>query len=142
MTNVQPYLLFAGNCEEAIKFYCDVFGGEIQYAMKYKDAPKSQGMDIPANMSDKIMHLNFIICGEQLMASDSGMGPAPVIGNNIHLSVNFDKKTKIDDFFNKLAQGGKVNMPLQNTFWGARFGMLSDRFGVNWMFNQNLEEKV
>ncbi|WP_408095728.1 VOC family protein [Peredibacter sp. HCB2-198] len=141
MLGVQSYLIFNGNCEEAMKHYCDVFGGEVQFVMRYKDAPKNTGMDTPATWGEKIMHANFIIRGVQLMASDSHPGSEVKVGNNIQLSANFPKTDKMDDAFNKLSQGGKVTMPLQNTFWGARFGMLVDRFGNSWMFNQDLGDK-
>ena len=141
MANIQPYLIFNGNCEEAVKFYCSVFGGETQHTTRYKEMPQEaspQGM--PENWGDKILHMNFMIRGEQLMASDSHPGADSNVGNNIQLCVNYDKKTPMDDAFNKLGQGGKITMPLQNTFWGARFGMLVDRYGNSWMFNQMLED--
>jgi PhnB protein len=65
----------------------------------------------------------------------------PVTGNNVQLCLNFEKNEKIDDLFKKIAEGGKITMPLNKTFWGAYFGQLVDKFGVSWMFNQNLEEK-
>jgi PhnB protein len=136
MASIQPFLMFPGNCEEATKFYCDVFGGETQTTMKYKDGP----VDIPENWKEKIMHSTFIIRGDQLMAADSFPGNEPVKGNNINLIVGFDKNSPPDEAFTKLAQGGKVTMALENTFWGARFGQLVDRYGVSWMFNQTLEE--
>lgn len=141
MLGVQSYLIFNGSCEEAMKLYCDVFGGDIQYVMRYKDAPQNPAMDTPLNWKEKVMHANFIIRGVQLMASDSHPGSEIKVGNNIHLCVNYQKDEKMDDSFNKLSQGGKVMMPLQNTFWGARFGMIVDRFGNSWMFSQELEKK-
>ncbi|MBC7537362.1 MAG: VOC family protein [Bacteriovorax sp.] len=136
MSSIQPYLMFSGNCEEAIKFYCDVFGGDVQYSTKYKDGP----MDVPENWKEKIMHTTFIIRGDQLMASDSFPGNDPVKGNNINLFVSFDKNSSPDEIFSKLAVGGKITLALENTFWGARFGQLVDRYGVSWMFNQELEQ--
>lgn len=136
MASIQPYLIFGGNCEEAVKFYCDVFGGETQFMSRYKDTPT----DVPAHWKEKIIHMNFIIRGDQLMASDAHSGQMPQVGNNVHLSVNFKKDEKIDDMFKKLATGGKIIMPLAKTFWGANFGMIEDRFGISWMFNQQIEE--
>ncbi|MDD4974566.1 MAG: VOC family protein [Bacteriovorax sp.] len=136
MSSIQPYLMFPGNCEEAIKFYCDVFGGEIKSSIKYKDGP----MDVPEIWKEKIMHATFIIRGDQLMASDSFPGNEPVKGNNINLSVGFDTKSRPDEAFNKLAKGGRIMMPLENTFWGARYGQLVDHYGVSWMFTQELEK--
>lgn len=135
MTSVQTYLIFSGNCEEAVKHYCDVFGGKIQLTQRYKDGPT----DVSSDWRDKILHLNFIIRGEQLMASDGFPGNMPSIGNNVQISVNFKKDEVIDEMFSKLSHGGRITMPLQNTFWKARFGQLVDRFGVSWMFNQPIE---
>jgi PhnB protein len=138
MAQVQPYLMFSGNCEEAVKFYCEVFQGEIQFTQRYKDSPSKD--QTPTHWQEKIMHMNFKIRGDQLMASDCFPGREPVKGNNIALSVSFAKNEVMDGAFNKLAQGGQVTMALQEAFWGARFGQLVDRYGISWMFNQELEK--
>jgi PhnB protein len=137
MAAIDSYLIFPGTCEEAVKFYTKIFDGQVQYTMRYKEAP----MDCPPDWKEKVIHTNFMIRGVQLMASDGFPGNMPVTGNNVQLCLNFEKDEKIDDLFKKIAEGGKITMPLNKTFWGAYFGQLVDKFGVSWMFNQNLEEK-
>lgn len=128
---VTPYLIFDGNCEEALNFYAGVFGGSVSGLMRYKDAPAEaqMGMD-----GDNVMHSHIDVDGNAvLMASDGpggGQGTA-----SAHLSLNFKDAGSIQAAFSKMSDGGRVNMPLQDTFWGATFGMLTDKYGVNWMFN-------
>lgn len=135
MPSVQPYLVFSGNCEEAIKFYCNVFNGDIKLIQKFKEAP----IEFPSSWKDKIMHSSFVIKDSIIMASDHNPEKAVVMGNNIHLSISYDKNNNPDEHFKKLSEGGTVTKPLQNTFWGARYGQLIDRFGQHWMFNQELD---
>lgn len=137
MASLEVYLLFNGNCEEAVKFYCDTFNGEVVYTSRYGESP----VDVPAEYKNKVMHTLFKIRGTEVMASDSHSGNNVNFGNNIQLSMAFDKNTDPTESFNKLAQGGKVTMPLQQTFWATKFGMLTDKFGINWMFNQPAEKQ-
>ncbi len=137
MAGLQTYLLFNGNCEEAVKFYCQTFNGEVLFTTRYGDTPT----DVADESKNKIIHTVFKIRGTELLASDSHSGNDVSIGNNIQLSVNYDKNTDPAEAFNKLAAGGKITMPLQQTFWAIKFGMLTDKFGVNWMFNQAAEKK-
>lgn len=130
MAQIGPYLTFNGNCNEAMNFYKDVFGGELR-VQKFGDAP----MDSPADAKDRIMHAHLSNGAFNLLASDVMPGQAPIEGNNVTLNVNCDSKDQQDQYFNKLAEGGKITMPLENTFWGAYFGMLTDKFGMHWMFN-------
>ena len=125
-----PYILFDGNCEEALQFYARALHGEIKDLSRFEGSPAE-------NMSadkQKILHANFAAEGIFFMASDGGSGPS---GTRVHLSISFDNAEQLDQVFNAMAEGGKVTMPLQDTFWGARFGMLEDRFGINWMFNHD-----
>jgi PhnB protein len=133
MTNVEPYLIFNGNCEEAVNFYTKTFGGDIQFCMKFKDTPT----DVPAQFKDKICHMSFIVESSRIMASDNGPGAPHIAGNNIQLSVAYqaNNSNTMNDKFKKLAEGGNVIMPLQKTFWAENFGMVKDRFGICWMFN-------
>jgi len=128
-----PYLIFNGNCEEALNFYVKALGGEIKDLMRFEGSPVE-------NMSadkQKVMHSHFAVDGNiLLMASDSGQGgPEATHGGLVHLSLNFTDSGKMENVFATMSDGGKATMPLQDTFWGARFGMLTDQFGVNWMFN-------
>jgi PhnB protein len=134
--NLNPYIMFSGQAEEALNFYKEVLGGQIQLISRYGDAP----MDVPDNYKDKLMHATMTIEGNHLMLSDSFPGKPVTAGNNVHLSLNFNDTGKLDSVFARLAEGGNVTMPVDNTFWGARFGMLTDKFGINWMFNCELKK--
>ena len=141
MATVNAYLTFNGNCEEAFNFYRSVFGGEFTYIGRFKDMPPSDGKPIPPELGNQIMHVSLPISKETfLMGSDSSeaFGQATVIGNNISMSVNADSKEEADKIFNSLAQGGDITMAMNNTFWGAYFGMLVDKFGIIWMVNSEV----
>lgn len=128
-----PYIIFNGSCEQALKFYEQALGGEIKDLMRYEGSPaESMSAD-----KQKVLHSHFAADGNILfMASDSGQGgPEAANGGMVHLSLNFKDAGKMENVFATMNDGGKVTMPLQDTFWGARFGMLTDQFGVNWMFN-------
>ena len=137
MTSVNVYLNFNGNCEEAFNFYKSVFGGEFPYVGRFKDMPAQEGMPaLPKEMEEKIMHISLPISKEtMIMGSDTGgeWAPSFVQGNNFSISINTDSKAEADRLFNSLSEGGKVTMPLADTFWGDYFGMFTDKFGINWM---------
>lgn len=140
MAAVNPYLIFNGNCEEAFLFYQSVFGGEFPYIGKFKDMPPSDDPNCPPPSEDeanRIMHVSLPISKETtLMGSDSTSQSGDVaIGNNISISINTDSRDEADKLFNGLSAGGTIVMPMDNTFWGAYFGMFVDKFGINWMVN-------
>ncbi len=145
MTTINVYLTFNGNCEEAFNFYKSVFGGEFPYVGRFKEMPKDGGKEMPAAEGEKIMHISLPIGGDtMLMGSDTGGEWASNYkqGNNFSISVNTDTRESADRIFNALSSGGTVTMPLANTFWGDYFGMLTDKFGINWMlsFNENAQK--
>ena len=129
---ITPYIMFNGNCEAALKYYEKALGGEIRDLMRFEGTPAE-------NMSadkQKVLHSHFYLDGNLLfMASDAGDGPAAQPGGLVHLSLNFTDEGRMKNVFSKLSDGGNVTMPLQDTFWGAVFGMLTDQYGINWMFN-------
>jgi PhnB protein len=126
-----PYVTFNGNCEEAINFYKDSIGGQIITIGRYEDSP----MDVKEENKKKILHSRIQIGDYLLMASDSMPERAPLVGNNISLSIEWDDAAAMETAYTKLSEGGKKTMPLGDMFWGARFGMLTDKFGIHWMFN-------
>jgi PhnB protein len=136
MPEIQPYLTFPGNCEEAFNFYKSIFGGDFDYIGRYKDMPSEKPMT--DEQKDKIMHVSLRI-GKNgaLMGSDSSdeFGHATVIGTNISLSLNADSEQEADQLFTALSAGGKSTMPMQKTFWGSYFGMLTDKFSIQWMIS-------
>jgi PhnB protein len=134
MLKIIPYLNFAGNTEEAFKFYKSVFGGEFAMLQRFKDTPEAGR--VPEKEEEKIMHVSLPVGdGDTLMATDAleSMGHKLHVGNNIQLSVEADSKNEVDKMFKGLSAGGEVTMPLADTFWGAYFGMVTDKFGVQWM---------
>lgn len=131
MKKLDIYLFFGGRCEEALNFYKECIGGEIVSMKTFGDAP---GDPDPA-MQDKIMHAEFRADEVYFMASD-GMGDEQMDpGNAFTLSINLDDAAEQEQIFKKLAEGGEVTMELQDTFWGARYGQLTDKFGIQWMLN-------
>lgn len=142
MAQINPYLNFKGECEAAFNFYRSVFGGEFQQISRYKDMPPAEGQAPMEADGEMIMHVSLPISKETvLMGSDVGgeWGKHTVTGNNIQLSVNVDSQEEADRIFNGLGLGGQVKMPMEKTFWGAYFGMLTDKFGINWMVNYDVE---
>jgi len=125
------YLYFNGNCEEAMNFYKEALGGNIVSMMRYADAPMPSDEDYKS----KIMHGVMQAAGSTLMFSDSNKNHDAVTGNNFSVSLGFSSDDEITNTFNAISAGGKITMPLQDTFWGAKFGMCCDKFGINWMFN-------
>lgn len=131
MKEVASYLMFDGNCREAMKFYEKCLGAELQL-MSYAEGPGT----CPNEAKDRIMHARLTKGGSPvLMASDTMPGMPFQQGNNFSLAVGCESAQEVDKFFSALSEKGKVTMPLQETFWATRFGMLTDQFGINWMFN-------
>lgn len=127
-----PYIIFNGNCEEALNFYAKALGGEITNLSRFGDAPV-EGMNAD---KQKVMHAHFNAKNFFIMASDNGnAAAAPEVGGMVNLSLSFGDAVGIEAAFNGLSEGATITMPLQDTFWGAKFGMLTDKFGVKWMFN-------
>lgn len=137
MAQVNPYLIFNGNCEEAFLFYQSVFGGEFPYIGKFKDMPADENCPPPtAEEANRIMHVCLPIGNTVLMGSDSTSQSGDVIiGTNFSVSINTDSRAEADKLFNGLSAGGNAFMPMSDTFWGAYFGMFTDKFGINWMVN-------
>ena len=137
MEAVVPYLLFNGNAKEAFDFYANALGGTIVMSTTFAEAPPGA---CPPGHDDLIMHAVLQAGGLTLMCSDCPPEKACTPGDNVSLSMNFTDSAEMDKTFAALSQGGTVTMELQDTFWGARFGMLKDKFGVSWMFNHELKK--
>ncbi|MCG8507477.1 MAG: VOC family protein [Sphingomonadales bacterium] len=137
---LNTYLTYDGNAREAFDFYKSVFGGEYMAFMTYADGPDD--MQVADEYKDKVMHVSLPIGESVLMASDHvpGFGPPLTSGNNFSISIAGQSREHCDDLFAKLSEGGEVKMPMQDTFWGAYFGMWTDRFGINWMINYDLPQ--
>ncbi len=127
---VQSYLFFDGRCEEAIDFYKKTLGAEVGMLMRWKDSP-DKSMCTPSN-ENKVMHASLKIGESRVMASDGRNTGNPEF-KGFALSVNAKDEADADRLFNSLSTGGNVMMPLGKTFFSPRFGMTTDKFGVNWM---------
>jgi PhnB protein len=142
MARVSTYLNFSRNTEEAFNFYKSVFGGEFNEGKgpaRFGDTPASEGMP-PLAEADKnlIMHIELpLIGGHVLMGTDApeSMGFKVDAGNNVYIMLEPDTKAETKRLFDALSVGGKITMDLQDMFWGAYYGSLTDKFGVQWMLN-------
>jgi PhnB protein len=138
MATVNPYLIFNGNCEEAFLFYKSVFGGEFPYIGKFSDMPADENCPPPSEAdANRVMHVSLPISKDSiLMGSDSTSQSGDVaFGHNVSISINTESTDEADKLFNGLSTGGSVTMPMNKTFWGAYFGMFTDKFGIDWMVN-------
>jgi PhnB protein len=134
---INPYLMFNGTCEEAFQLYRSVFGGGFQYIGRYKDAPPEEGEEeLSEELSNRIMHVSLPIGNTVLMGSDSHPKYGDVgFGDNFSISISADSNEEADKIFGGLSAGGRVEMPMQKTFWSSYFGMLKDKYGINWMID-------
>ena|ERR1700738_2581134 len=130
-TQLVPYIFFYGRCEEALEFYKSVFGGSYEM-MRVKDTPVAGEM--PPDAANSVMHASFTADDVKFFASDGrDVKPVDPDAGNISLALNFDDGARGENIFGALGAGGKIGMPIDNAFWGGRFGMLVDKFGTEWM---------
>jgi PhnB protein len=131
-TTITPYLDFSGRCEEALEFYRQALGAEVEMLMRFDESPTPPppGM-LQAGFEKKIMHVSFRVLGVALMATDGVDDKTRFDG--IRLALAVPKEEDAQRAFDALADGGSVQMPLTKTFWSPCFGMVTDRFGLGWM---------
>lgn len=139
MAQVCTYLNFSRNTEEAFNFYKSVFGGEFDGIMRFGEMPPSEGMPpLPEADKNLVMHMSYtILGGHVLMGSDApeSMNFKVNFGNNVYIMLMPDSREETKRLFDALSKGGKVEMDLQDMFWGDYYGSLEDKFGVHWMFD-------
>lgn len=136
--NAVPYLTFRGTCEEALSLYAGVLGGEVS-TMRFEDMPPNEDMSISDAWKNKVMHASLSLGGEQVLyLSDIFEGGSVKTGDNVAVHLDVDTESDVRHFFNGLAEGATVTMPVQMQFWGAVCGCLIDRFGINWGFHFDL----
>jgi PhnB protein len=129
---LNPYMLFNGNCEEAFNFYAKVLGGKIEAMMPHAGTPAESG--VPAEWGKKILHARMTVGDHTLMASDAPPGRYSK-PQGFSVNIGITDPAEADRIFKALMEGGAVQMPIQQTFWAKRFGMGVDRFGIPWMVN-------
>lgn len=130
-----PYLTYDGNAETAFLRYAELLGGKIELLLRYGEAPDGSCDDLSAEAKNRVMHVRLAAKDWVLMASDAG-AHYPYQGvQGISISLNVDSAADAERIFQGLAEGGKVTMPLAQTFWAERFGCVTDAYGVAWMIN-------
>lgn len=139
MSQINPYLNFNGNTEEAFNFYKSTFGGEFTALMRFGDTPGCENM--PEVEKNGIMHIALPIGGNVIMGTDVPKSMEQVtFGTNSSICVSVDSRAEADRVFNGLTPGGQVTMPMEDMFWGDYFGSFIDKFGVLWMISYNPNE--
>ena len=138
---LNTYLHFEDDCREAFEFYRSIFGGEFSFLVTFADGPEDMP-PVPEDERGRIMHVSLPVGDGVLMGSDhtSAFGPPPNLGNNYSISIDADSRDETDQLFAGLSQGGNAAMEPQDMFWGAYFGMCTDKFGVNWMLSYETSE--
>ncbi len=130
MKEIVPFLNFDGDCRSAMEFYKECFAADL-FLLPYAEAPG----EIRGSDPDRILHATLSKGATILMAADIMPGQRAAKDSNVAVMLQCESRDEIDSLFGSLGNGGTVTMALQDTFWGARFGTLTDRFGVKWMFN-------
>lgn len=133
MATINPYLNFPGTTENAFNFYKSIFGGEFITLQRFRDVPGTE--NLPEADRGKIMHIALSIGDAQIMATDAleSMGQKLHTGNNFYISFNAASRAEADKIFNGLAEGGSIEMTLEDTFWGSYYGALKDKYQTQWM---------
>lgn len=127
---LQPYLAFNKEAKEAMTFYQSIFGGELK-----TQTFAESGMPTKDEEKDLLVHALLDNGTLSFMASDGGSQHPITVGDNISMSISGTDEKTLTNYFNKLSEGGKLDMPLAKQFWGDTFGMLTDKFGIHWMIN-------
>jgi PhnB protein len=134
---LSTHVAYNGNCEEAFNFYKSIFGGEFDTVQRNKDIPAEAASPVKGGEEDKILHISLPI-GKHSMLMGCDMPAAfgeATRSNSFNISISTDSEADTERIYNSLLAGGKVNMPLDKTFWGAYFGMVVDKYGVQWMIS-------
>jgi PhnB protein len=124
------YLMFNGNCREAFDFYARALKGKIEFSQTFGEAPPGHSTE---DTKDMIMHISMDVDGGKIFGSDAPGEHAVTVGNNFSIALNPTNSEEAERVFNAISEGGQVTMPLMETFWAKKFGMCTDKFGVNWM---------
>jgi PhnB protein len=132
---LNPYLNFDGTADQAIELYEKALGAKVEAVSRFGDNAETK---VPPEHKNRVLHALLHIGAGVVMISDSMPGMPVPKESNVHITLDFDDAEEMKKKFDALADGGKVTMPLQDTFWGARFGMLTDPYGIHWMFNCTL----
>ncbi|MDU1904641.1 MAG: VOC family protein [Dysgonomonas sp.] len=141
MKNLEPYLIFNGECAEAFSFYASVFNAEPARIMKYKELPEGKENIAPEDMEKVVHALLHIGNNIRIMGADMPSNMKSTGGENIYLTMNVESEAEAKHLYESLSKGGNVEMPLQKTFWADLYASFTDRFGIGWMVNYYNEQK-
>lgn len=130
MLSVNPYIVYKGNCRDAIEFYKSALDGEVLMTQTFGESPMAG-----VGPADNIMHCTMKVGNSTIMMSDDPSPKGGTTGDNISLAIGLNDPERAKVIFGNLAKGGAVIMPLEKTFWAEAFGMLTDKFGIKWMIN-------
>ncbi|MGC4046445.1 MAG: VOC family protein [Armatimonas sp.] len=130
-TQITPYLFFGGRCQEALDFYQSALGAQVDMVMLYNQSPELNPDMIPAGFEDKVMHSSFHIGEAEIYAGDGNKEGD--VSNGFSLALTLPTEAEVEKAFAGLSDGGQVQMPLGKTFWSPCFGMVTDKFGIDWM---------
>lgn len=132
---IEAYINFNGNCRQAVEFYSNIFEIKEPKIMSFGDIPPNPEFVLPEEAKNLVMHAQLNITGSNVMFSDTFPGSPFIVGNNITLVIGSKNMDEIKSLFNKLKEGGTVDMELQETFWTKCYGSLTDKFGIGWQFS-------
>lgn len=131
---IVAYMTLPGNCEEALSFYQDVLKGKIEFLQRYKDAA---GISVEEEDKEKIIHAQLKFGANELFLSDARRDQPVKSGNNLSLTLEFESGEEQQRVFDLLAETGEIQMPLEDQFWGSRFGLVIDKYGFSWGLDWN-----
>lgn len=134
MALINPHINFNGNAEEAFRFYQSAFGGEFVKIIRFKDLA-AMGMHMPEHEADKLMHIALQIGNNVLIGNDvpEVLGKVNERENRSKISVSAESREEAEKIFNRLSEGGEVEMPLEDSPWGSYFAMFRDKYGIEWV---------
>ncbi|MFS0821154.1 VOC family protein [Bacillus sp. 1P02SD] len=138
--SVDVYLVFNGNCREAVEFYAKVFNNETPQIMTFGQSPQSPEYQLPEEAKDLVMHARLNIDGSNVMFSDNFPGQPYTIGDNVTLALISKNMDDLKSWYEQLKDGGTVGMELQETFWSKLYGQVTDKFGIQWQINYDSGE--
>ena len=133
--SVNVYLVFNGNCRQAVEFYAKVFKTETPHIMTFGESPQNAEYQLPDEAKNLVMHTRLKVDGSNVLFSDTFPGQPFVVGNNVTLALISKNMDDLKSWYEQLKDGGTVEMELQETFWSKLYGQVTDKFGIHWQIN-------
>ncbi|GGC78843.1 VOC family protein [Thalassobacillus devorans] len=140
ITGVNPYIVTNGNGQEAVKFYQEALEAELLGIQTFDDMPDNPDYPLPPEAKDRVLHAHLKVGSNDIMLSDTFPGQPHELGNQVTVVVSVSDTHHAHTIFEKLQEGGKVDMNLQETFWSPAYGQVTDKFGISWQISTNAAE--